>query len=133
MNLPQVVTAICATLGLAGGFFAFQVRLMLRAFQSDLLRELAEMFLDSLPQQMAELRAAIGRSDASAAQRLAHTLKGAVGTFGAQAAFEAALRMETLARQGDLSQVEPAWAAMEDAFAQLRPALTALAAEREAK
>ncbi len=56
-------------------------------------------------------------------QRLAHTLKGAVGTFGARPAFEAALRLETMARSNDLAQAEPAFVALEDALAGLRPTL----------
>jgi HPt (histidine-containing phosphotransfer) domain-containing protein len=95
----------------------------------DLLRELAGMFLDSLPQQLAELRTALGRGDGPAVQRLAHALKGAVGTFGARHAFEEAQRLERMARNGDLSDAGAAWTALEEALARLRPALAAWAAE----
>jgi CheY-like chemotaxis protein len=94
-----------------------------------LLRELAGMFLDSLPQQLAELRTALGRGDGPAVQRLAHTLKGAVGTFGARHAFEEAQRLERMARNGDLPDAGAAWTALEEALARLRPALAAWAAE----
>ncbi len=63
-----------------------------------------------------------------AVQRLAHTLKGAVGVFGAHPAFEAALRLETMARAGDLAQAEPAFAALEEALSRLRPILQSWAA-----
>jgi HPt (histidine-containing phosphotransfer) domain-containing protein len=94
-----------------------------------LLRELAGMFLESLPQQLEELHTALGRGDGPAVQRLAHTIKGAVGTFGARRAFDEALRLETMARKGDLSDADRAWTALEEALAGLRPALTAWAAE----
>ncbi len=81
------------------------------------------MFLDSLPQQVSELRTAVRSGDGPTVQRLAHTLKGAVGTFGARPAFEAGLRLETMARSGDLVQAEPALAALEDALAALQPTL----------
>ncbi|HVS35240.1 MAG TPA: response regulator [Gemmataceae bacterium] len=98
-----------------------------------LLADLARMFLDAYPQQMTELRAAAGRGDGSAVQRLAHTIKGAVGTFGAGAAFEAALRLEKAARAGDLTHAEQDGAALEEALAQMRPALSAWGAEGDGK
>ena len=61
-------------------------------------------------------------------QRLAHTLKGAVGTFGAQPAFEAARRLETMGRSGDLAQAGPAFAALEESLARLEPTLQTWAA-----
>jgi hypothetical protein len=64
---------------------------------------------------------------------LAHDLKGAVGTFGADAAFEAALRIETMARSGDLTHAELAYAALEAALTRIRPALEAWAAARSAR
>jgi PAS domain S-box-containing protein len=97
----------------------------------DLLGELAGMFLEGCPQQLAELRAAIDRSDAAAVQRLAHDLKGAVGALGAGPAFEAALRLETMARGGDLAEAGAACAALEEALTRLRPVLAAWAAGRD--
>src|SRR5207237_7364971 len=90
---------------------------------ADLLKELARMFQTDCPAQLAELRAAVGRGDGPAVQRLAHTLKGEVGVFGAHAAFEEALRLETMARQGDLSQAATAIAALQRELARLETAL----------
>ncbi len=56
-------------------------------------------------------------------KRGAHSLKGAVGILGGKAAFEAALRLETIARQGDLSQAEAAWKALRHALEQLQHVL----------
>ena len=89
---------------------------------------MAGLFLDTLPQQLADLRSAVDSANGPAVQRLAHTLKGAVGTFGAHPAFEAALRLETMARAGDLAQAEPAFAALEEALSRLRPILQSWAA-----
>ena len=47
----------------------------------ELLRSLTEVFFDSYPAQLAQLREAIGRGDAPTVYRLAHTLVGAVGIF----------------------------------------------------
>jgi hypothetical protein len=49
-----------------------------------------------------------------------------VGTFRASTAFEAALRLETMGRQGDLKDGESAWHALEAAVRDLTQALTAI-------
>ena len=97
---------------------------------AELLRELAGLFLDSYPQQLDELRTALVGCDGPAVQRVAHTLKGAVGVFGARFAFEAALRLEATARAGDLTEAEQARVGLEEALGRLRPALAAWAAEQ---
>jgi HPt (histidine-containing phosphotransfer) domain-containing protein len=61
--------------------------------------------------------------DADKVRRGAHSIKGAVSILGGKAAFEAALRLETLARQGDLSQAESAWQALRHALEQFQHVL----------
>jgi HPt (histidine-containing phosphotransfer) domain-containing protein len=94
-----------------------------------LLREVVGLFLDACPQSLAELRQAATAGDAAALHSRAHTFKGMVGNFGARDAFAAALRLEMLAREGDLSGASDACAALEGAVERLRPALAALLAE----
>jgi HPt (histidine-containing phosphotransfer) domain-containing protein len=72
----------------------------------------------------------VGRGDGPAVQCLAHGLKGALAIFGAGAAFEAAQRLETMARKGDLAEAGPACAALEQAVARVRPALAEWSAAR---
>ncbi|HEY7425900.1 MAG TPA: PAS domain S-box protein [Gemmataceae bacterium] len=85
-----------------------------------LLRELIEVFLQDCPRMIADVRAALQTADVGKLKRAAHSLKGAVGILGGRAAFEAALRLETLSRQGDLSQTEPAWQVLHYALEQLQ-------------
>ena len=94
-----------------------------------LLRELVTMFLEDCPRLLGEIEAALGRRDAEALARAAHTLKGAIGNFDSGTAFEAALRLETLGREGDLSGLDADWATLRDAVARFQPALTALAGQ----
>ncbi len=47
----------------------------------ELLRSLTEVFFDSYPAQLEQLREAVGHGDAPTVYRLAHTLVGAVGIF----------------------------------------------------
>lgn len=94
---------------------------------SELLEEVAKLFLDSAPEMLGEVREAVARHDARAVEWAAHTLKGSVGNFGADAAFQAALRLERMGRAGDLTGSEDALAALETEIARLRLALMALA------
>jgi signal transduction histidine kinase/CheY-like chemotaxis protein len=89
------------------------------------LREVVGLFLDSCPAQLAALRQAVARRDAPAVRLAAHGLKGAVSTFGAREAVEAAGRLEAMGRAGDLAGADEACAALEEALARLRPALAA--------
>jgi PAS domain S-box-containing protein len=95
----------------------------------DLLKTLVELFFETCPEQLTQLRAAVAAGDAATVRRLAHTIKGAVGTFGAGPAVEAAARLETMAREGTLGGAEEARAALDAAVERLKPALAALTAE----
>jgi two-component system, sensor histidine kinase and response regulator len=89
----------------------------------ELLRELIDVFLQDCPRMMEEAREALQAGDVRKLKRAAHSLKGAVGILGGKAAFESALRLETIARQGDLSQAKPAWETLQHALEQLQQTL----------
>ena len=93
---------------------------------TELLREIAVLFLENYEAWLGELRAAAGRGDAGVIQNTAHGLKGSVANFGAKPAFEAALTLENLGRDRNLEQVPLSLAALEAALAELRPELEAL-------
>jgi len=63
-----------------------------------LLRELIDLFLADIPGQLNNLQQAIDDRNTETIYRLAHTLKGAVATFGAEPARQAALELELLSR-----------------------------------
>jgi signal transduction histidine kinase/CheY-like chemotaxis protein len=95
----------------------------------ELLRELVRLFLKEHPRWLAVLREALAAGSAAALRDAAHSLKGALGTLAAQAAFDAALRVEALGRQGNLRGAEETCALLEQELERLRPALTAFAQE----
>lgn len=97
---------------------------------ADLLREVVQLFLETCPSQMAEVHSSLLRKDAAALQCAAHALKGSVSIFGAQAAFEAAKRLESLARAGNLAQAEQAWIDLDEAIQHLQPILVSCASRR---
>ena len=89
----------------------------------DLLREMAGYALEDTAQLLEEVRQAVEDRDAEALATCAHSLKSTVGNFGAQAAFEAALKVEMMGRSGDLSGVEAAYTELEGVVQGLRDAL----------
>ena len=62
----------------------------------EILQEVVQLFCAETPELLAAMRAAIARGDSQALQRAAHALKGTVRSFGAQAAGDAALRLEVM-------------------------------------
>jgi signal transduction histidine kinase/HPt (histidine-containing phosphotransfer) domain-containing protein len=79
----------------------------------ELLMEIAGMFLSDYPRRMSAIKEAIACGDCEALGFAAHTLKGVVGNFHAQAALEAAQRLETMADKGDLTRLDVALATLE--------------------
>ncbi len=92
-----------------------------------LLAEIAEVFLGSCPGMVRDVTEAIERGDREGLERAAHSLKGAVANFGARGAFQAALRLEEMARNGEaLSGAREAREVLEAEIAALLPEIAAL-------
>jgi CheY-like chemotaxis protein len=91
-----------------------------------LLRELIDVFFADYPRMWRNVRDALAEGDATKLSRAAHTLKGAVGVFGAQAAHDAAERLERLAGRGDLAQAVEHVAQLETELERLKPSLREL-------
>jgi CheY-like chemotaxis protein len=94
----------------------------------DLLRELVGVFLGHGPVWLAELRQAVAARDVVVLKRLAHNLKSATAHFGAQSAYEAALRFDVRLQHDDLAGAAEAAAALANEVERLRAALAALPA-----
>lgn len=65
-------------------------------------QELLGMLLEDAPRQVEEIREAIGLGDASHVEQVAHSLKGAAASLGAEAVRNVVLSLEVLGRQSDL-------------------------------
>ena len=94
-----------------------------------LLGEVVEVFLQSYPEWQAEIRAAVEAGDPSRLRAAAHTLKGAVGHFGATGVYDVAHRMEQMAREGQLREAPAACSLLDRALGRLQAALQQLAGE----
>ena len=69
----------------------------------ELLGSLVDVFLDEAPVRLAEMSSGLESGDAIVLGRAAHTLKSNALTFGALPLADLAQRLETIARDGDLS------------------------------
>ena len=95
-----------------------------------MLQDIVQLFCAEAPGLLAAIRAAITRSDSQGLQCAAHSLKGTVQSFGAQAAGDAALRLAVMGRSGDLTQAALACAELEKEVANLEQALAVFRQEQ---
>ena len=79
----------------------------------ELLKEIADLFVEDAPQLLEAIRVAIEAKDGAALHRAAHSLKGSVANFGAEKAVETAFQLEETCEDSQLG-----WA--EDVFFVLR-------------
>jgi len=99
----------------------------------DLLRELAELFLEDSPQRLLEIRKALDSGNFAALQRAAHTLKGSTSSLCGKRAAELALRLEELADTRDLPAARLSYSALADEVGKLQRALVLLAGMNDSR
>jgi PAS domain S-box-containing protein len=88
-----------------------------------LLGEVIDVFLVDSPSQMAAIRKAVEQRDGQALAASAHALKGSIGLFEQQDAYQTARGLERAARSGDLTGVQEACTTLEGEMARLRERL----------
>ena len=92
-----------------------------------LLSRLCRVFLESAPKMMESVRAAVGSKDAIAIQRSAHTLKGSASTICAYRLARAAEKLEEIAKQPGLPDLETEFETLSRELQRLEPVLLELA------
>ncbi|HME00706.1 MAG TPA: response regulator [Terriglobia bacterium] len=98
---------------------------------SELLVELAGLFLDECPRLLSEIRCAVARRDGKALERAADSLKGSVANFAAATAMEAAASLAQMGRQNHLEPAPEACAALEAEIEGLKEALANIMVEAD--
>lgn len=93
---------------------------------STLLHDLLRIFANEAPAALDKLRSAVEMKDGAAIERAAHTLKGAVSNFGAEAVVQAALNIEIMGRQRDLEHAEEAFRSVEQKIRRVLAAIETL-------
>ncbi len=79
-------------------------------FPPEALVALVETFVGTIPDRLQALRQAVADEDARQIEKEAHSLKGALGAFSAQAATQAAASLERAGREQRLDQVPETFA-----------------------
>jgi HPt (histidine-containing phosphotransfer) domain-containing protein len=77
---------------------------LIKSVENDcnLLKELVEIFVNDYPQMLTTLHKSLKATDAETFSRTAHSLKGMLRNFQADAAADAAFELEKMGRQGEL-------------------------------
>ena len=110
----------------------FETRVLHERFDGDvdLLRVVAETFLESTPPLLSEMREALAAKDSGSVSRIAHRLRGSLANFGADEAVEAAFRLERMGAEGDLQGAHDACETLVEGYGELRTGLERLLATR---
>ncbi len=95
----------------------------------EFLQEIAGLFMEDCPRLLEEIRTAVASGDARTLEHAAHTLKGSIANFGAEPAREAAFKLESLGRAGDLKPAVYAVSVLEEEIQRFTSALSALSSE----
>jgi two-component system, sensor histidine kinase and response regulator len=98
---------------------------------TELLREIIALFLEDCPRLLSEIRDAFQQGDGERLEKSAHTLKGSVSNFAAEAAVQAALKLETIGRSRDVAEAPRAIMQLEKEIDRVREELLALGEEIE--
>lgn len=87
------------------------------------LRELIDVFLEDVPQRIAEIEKALATSDAVLLTRAAHTIKGSGSNFGAAGLGHVALEMEKQGKAAAFADAAASLPALKAEFALVTEAL----------
>ncbi len=92
--------------------------------REDLLKQMAALFFKETDKLIPALRDAIAQQDMVKVRRVAHSLKGSASCFAAPPAVSAAVRLEFMGRDNDLTGADEAFAVLEREIERLKHALT---------
>ena len=95
----------------------------------ELLRRMVQLFLGQCPKLLGEIGDSVLRGDGAALKRAAHKFKASLGSFGAERAYQTALRLEELGGAGNVTGFQQAYPELEEAVRGLRGALADLVRE----
>jgi len=86
---------------------------------TELLREIVEIFMETAPEQLQAIENAIAAGDAARVALVAHGMKGGASNFCADRFVAAARELEQTARNGDLAGAPQLLARMREGFSDL--------------
>jgi HPt (histidine-containing phosphotransfer) domain-containing protein len=86
---------------------------------TELLREIVEIFMETAPEQLQAIENAIAAGDAARVALVAHGMKGGASNFCADRFVAAARELELTARNGDLAAAPQLLARMREGYSDL--------------
>jgi two-component system sensor histidine kinase/response regulator len=92
----------------------------------ELALELIDLYVRDSEEMVSAVSAAVKDRNLQSLERAAHKLKGALGTLGAKAAADSAWTLETMARNGDVTALDDAYARLASDIAVFEAALAKL-------
>ena len=109
-----------------GAHKAFTVDVMIERLDNDaeIAREIAEIFVSSSEELLAELADAVGAGQADVIRARAHSIKGSSGNIGAEALQDLAAAMEDAGRDGDLDEASRLLGPLRNGLAQVNRVLS---------
>jgi CheY-like chemotaxis protein/HPt (histidine-containing phosphotransfer) domain-containing protein len=90
----------------------------------EILREIAQAFLQEAPDRLQKLGQALAAGDLQAMSQESHSLKGELANLSAKAASHLAREMEMAAKQGQSQRLAEVWPALQEEFQLFLKALT---------
>ncbi len=93
-----------------------------------LMRQLAKLYIADVDAKLQGLGQAVADGEAERSGNVAHGIKGASATIGAEQACEAFMRVERIGRSGETEGLEDALRVARDAYLRARAELRSLAA-----
>ena len=82
----------------------FDAVLLLQEYgDAGLVRDLAQLLIDTTPEQLDAVQTAVGAGDGPALRSAAHKLRGSIVAFGVPAAVETARKLEAMGAAGNLA------------------------------
>ncbi|GIW44598.1 MAG: hypothetical protein KatS3mg077_1880 [Candidatus Binatia bacterium] len=85
----------------------------------EVMREISCLFVADLPRRLRELREAHSQGSLARIATVAHSLRGSAAVFGSDAAVDATLRLEVLAKEGQRDALPPVIQEVESLFLEL--------------
>lgn len=73
---------------------------------SELVKELIDLFITDYPRAISEIERAVKSGDSSAIGRTSHSIKSALGNLGAMIAYHVAYDIELSAKKGELDDIK---------------------------
>ncbi|MGP8283987.1 MAG: response regulator, partial [Desulfomonilaceae bacterium] len=92
----------------------------------ELLDELVDLFMKNSSRMLSAVEQAVHEGRAETIEKAAHSLKGSVGNFAADRAFQAAMKLETMGREGRVKHADEALENLEKEISLLKDALSTL-------